>query len=1584
MATQYSNKPIVTNGLVYALDFGNQKSYVSGSLTTRNLIYSQISGTIYNGITSGSLTNGIFNFLNSTTPGLKIDMNDPFRVLDYGLSYTISTTIKVSSGNNNQTIYSRGEWYVSAPYVTNRFALTYENGRLIHGINYFPTQDLGFGRGYNFNADTLVHLTFRYSSGSWDYFVNGIPQTSSLGGTYLNSSAPGNTSTFSGRGTIDQNNFTGSLGNFLIYNRSLTSDEIWSNYQLSAQRYGLGPQTPKPYLDENAYLFLQSAGITDPIITSSINTFVLGLKSASLWDKMIAIYPFVGTGSVGVNLTGSQRWNLKEPSLVTYPLSFTGSWNGSVSGSTPSGSGTNITAGGITPSTYYPNYSSSNAHISILSYDIPTSSSMLAGTGMTREVAVSTLAGDYGTPAAAYSVRKVRTAYSGALMDVRRSIDNVTSSIGYVSNGDLDTGSLLDWVVPGRNTLPGAYSGLAAAYSLRRVSGSYTGSAIQANNGLVYRNIGFDASGNLDTGSLTSLIATGSNIAPGSYSGLVAAYSLRRVTSSYSGFAIEVQSGSVSQSIGFDSFGNLDTGSLLTFAGPGNAFVKTWFDQSGNSRHVTQSLSTNQPLIVSSGSLVTLNSKPSIQFSNQFLEGTPFSVDTASIFTTLNVSSSVGYLSYFRNTPSSGYGFNIGSFSTSGWQSQFTPFLNATESIGNAKARTALKSLPTNQYLENWIYTSLPVLYENGNNTTVTAPVALWGTTPYYRIGALTDKGVVNANSSFSMQELTVYNLDQSSNRTYIENNINAYYNIYTTSSVSTENAFVSTWYDQSGNNRHATQTATGSQPLIVSSGSLVTEGTKPAVKFYTNLGMDTGFTGLVTKSLFIAANTEAGLNRNDNAQRLFSSYPGTSGAGNEMTIGGLGTGSFRYTDGGIFIQVSQSASYQLTTAIRNSTLNLAFNGGSINSGGAPNSSPNTLNYRIGEDGGSSSIETAKSIQEVLLYNNDQSANRSLIENNINNYYSIYTSSNAGYVARWYDQSGNNRHAIQTTAGSQPVIVSSGSVILTNNKPSLNFDNNKSLSNSTTTFNQPNTFYVVESASAAISRVSVYSTDISIRNQTYQDPQFRLFAGTDLIGSSTAYGHRLVTSVFNTANSTGFQNGILRAAGNVGTQNQLGITIGDSNYGNGSGTYQEVIHYNSNQSTNREAVEYGINNYYNIYPQTSSFTTSSFAIYATSGSVSASLNNDLVSGISSTGPLGFITVSRTGSNSLTIARNGVTSSFAVPASGALSTGIYLGAINNNGLALANSPLGISFASVGTGLSNTEVRTLNNLTTKLQLDLQRVSVLDQYPGARSAYSVRKLSKNYTGSAIQVIRSSDNAIADIGFNGFDLDTTTLLNFVGSGTSNHGYVRTWYDQSGFNNHVTQSTHTAGANVAIVLSGSLVTQGTKPALYMNGRNMVGSPFTASEMSTYMIGDIVPNSYGGYFYNRTATGFSFTILSVSAGTWSSLLVRYSASVDSSWPQSLQSSGYSIAGTRTGRFMESWNFSGSATTSTYTANGTNRNNSAGGTSGWAGGNGYGVGPTSYTGGGGGSMYFQEFIVYDRQQTSAIAIQDNLDQYFEVY
>jgi hypothetical protein len=44
------------------------------------------------------------------------------------------------------------------------------------------------------------------------------------------------------------------------------------------------------------------------------------------------------------------------------------------------------------------------------------------------------------------------------------------------------------------------------------------------------------------------------------------------------------------------------------------------------------------------------------------------------------------------------------------------------------------------------------------------------------------------------------------------------------------------------------------------------------------------------------------------------------------------------------------------------------------------------------------------------------------------------------YVVTWYDQSGNNRDASQSTQADQPKIVNAGSVITKNGKPALDFD----------------------------------------------------------------------------------------------------------------------------------------------------------------------------------------------------------------------------------------------------------------------------------------------------------------------------------------------------------------------------------------------------------------------------------------------------------------------------------------------------------------------------------------------------------------
>jgi len=105
----------------------------------------------------------------------------------------------------------------------------------------------------------------------------------------------------------------------------------------------------------------------------------------------------------------------------------------------------------------------------------------------------------------------------------------------------------------------------------------------------------------------------------------------------------------------------------------------------------------------------------------------------------------------------------------------------------------------------------------------------------------------------------------------------------------------------------------------------------------------------------------------------------------------------------------------------------------------------------------------------------------------------------------------------------------------------------------------------------------------------------------------------------------------------------------------------------------------------------------------------------------------------------------------------------------------------------------------------------VGLLDTYPNAAVAYSLRKLSSTYSGNCIRVRRSSDNTEQDFGFVNNVLDTASLLTFVGAGS---GYITTWYDQSGNGNgrNITQSTATS--QPMIIVAGALVTRGGKPAV--------------------------------------------------------------------------------------------------------------------------------------------------------------------------
>lgn len=90
---------------------------------------------------------------------------------------------------------------------------------------------------------------------------------------------------------------------------------------------------PSDGLNPCTQTFVDATGITDATQINAVDTLVVSLKNANLWDKMIALYPYVG----GTAFT--HKFNLKDPQDLdsSYRLSFFGGWTHTATGAKPNG-----------------------------------------------------------------------------------------------------------------------------------------------------------------------------------------------------------------------------------------------------------------------------------------------------------------------------------------------------------------------------------------------------------------------------------------------------------------------------------------------------------------------------------------------------------------------------------------------------------------------------------------------------------------------------------------------------------------------------------------------------------------------------------------------------------------------------------------------------------------------------------------------------------------------------------------------------------------------------------------------------------------------------------------------------------------------------------------------------------------------------------------------------------------------------------------------------------------------------------------------------------------------------------------------
>jgi len=196
-----------------------------------------------------------------------------------------------------------------------------------------------------------------------------------------------------------------------------------------------------------------------------------------------------------------------------------------------------------------------------------------------------------------------------------------------------------------------------------------------------------------------------------------------------------------------------------------------------------------------------------------------------------------------------------------------------------------------------------------------------------------------------------------------------------------TEDGFVTTWYDQSGNTNNATQATAASQPKIVSSGTLVTENGKAAVDFdgSDDFLRDT-FTIGNPVTLFVTAQAQT-----------TNKFIIDTGVG--VNINSLWTTTsadqIRWLNGsGIIVSYTHGTQALFSGVSNGSSSSISVNG-SITTGTLGTTAMDGVSIGVaGNDNIATHLDGT--IQEIIIYASDQSANLTGIEDNINDYYNIY------------------------------------------------------------------------------------------------------------------------------------------------------------------------------------------------------------------------------------------------------------------------------------------------------------------------------------------------------------------------------------------------------------------------------------------------------------------------------------------------------------------------------------------------------------------------------------------------------------------
>ena len=284
-----------------------------------------------------------------------------------------------------------------------------------------------------------------------------------------------------------------------------------------------------------------------------------------------------------------------------------------------------------------------------------------------------------------------------------------------------------------------------------------------------------------------------------------AAYSIRKLRTDYAGACIEVNSlnnlTGTSKDVGFDSNGYIDVSELTG----SDWYVTRWYDQSGNGLDFIQNTANLAPRISSAGTVDMVNGLVALYFDG--------------VNDYLIIPSSVSSFNFLHNGTSSCY-FSVLQFSRSSNPNRIISVISNINGTGNSGTFQLYRDDGSNTHIfQSLIYRGVASTINTQNNTSASYVIPNQQNLLYSAFDAdnatasLRSTIQINndsiqqnntltlsasgANAGYNMimgrrsqidpnwaldgymQELIIYDTDQSANKTTLQNNINNYFSIY-------------------------------------------------------------------------------------------------------------------------------------------------------------------------------------------------------------------------------------------------------------------------------------------------------------------------------------------------------------------------------------------------------------------------------------------------------------------------------------------------------------------------------------------------------------------------------------------------------------------------------------------------------------------------------------------------------------------------------------------------------------------------------------------------------------------------------------